>query len=90
MESIQFAGRVAPGFGIGNPFPQATYVRAIASPGSKVGAFVGGALMTVVASSVATALFGEGNGPRARLERNWRLLAATTVVGGVVSTMVAP
>jgi hypothetical protein len=59
----------------------------------KVGAFLGGAAMSALAATAATTFFGEGTnvgGIRsvgARLQRNWKVLAATAVAGGVVGAV---
>lgn len=98
MERVQFAGRTVAGFGVGNPFPQIAYVKdvkdvTVTSPlarvGPKLAAFLGGALVSGVAGAAATAYFGEGASARDRLERNWRVLAATAATGGVVGAVVA-
>ena len=98
MESIQFGGRRAPGFGVGTPMPQSAYVKPdggsiLHKPTGKVAAFLGGALGSGLAAVAATALFGEGSnvslgsvGPR--LARSWRPLAATAVAGGIVAAIV--
>lgn len=94
MESIQFAGRVAPGFGVGAPLPQSAYVKPAdgVRPSGAVGSFFGGVAMGAVASVAATAFFGEGavawSGAGARIVRNWRSIAATAAVGGVVAAIV--
>jgi hypothetical protein len=48
--------------------------------------------MGAVASVAATAFFGEGavawSGAGARIVRNWRSIAATAAVGGVVAAIV--
>jgi hypothetical protein len=59
----------------------------------KVGAFVGGAAMSAVAAVAATTFFGEGTnvgGVRniaSRLQRNWKVLTATAVAGGIVGAV---
>lgn len=98
MERIQFGGRPSPGFGVGLA-PQSTFAKPSAGssffvmPTGKVGAFVGGALMSAVAGAVGTGLFGDGSSislgsVTSRLQRNWRVLAATAVAGGVVGAIV--
>ena len=94
MESIQFGGRRALGFGVGSPLPQSAYVKpANHGDAGKVAAFLGGALMSGIAGVAATSLFGDGANMgigvvAARLERNWRVLAATAVAGGIVGAIV--
>jgi hypothetical protein len=59
----------------------------------KVGAFVGGAAMSALAATAATTFFGEGTNiggigaVASRLQRNWKVLAATAVAGGVVGAV---
>ena len=103
MESIQFGGRQVSGFavGVGAVKDQRVFVRpamdgadAVAGPVSrKVGAFVGGAIMSGIAGIVATSFFGDGAnglaGGVARLRRNLPSLAASAVVGGVVGAVTA-
>jgi hypothetical protein len=94
MESIQFGGRRAPGFGVGVA-PESVLVRAeeaVTRPVQrKVGAFVGGAMASGIAAVAATALFGDGfgalSGAVPRLRRNWRSIAATTAIGGVIGAI---
>ncbi len=56
-------------------------------------AFVGGAAMSAAAAAFATTFFGEGTniggvrGVASRLQRNWKILAATAVAGGVVGAV---
>jgi hypothetical protein len=83
-------------------FPPSAFVRSPVEEGSslfvrptgKVGAFFGGAAMSAVAGAVATTFFGEGThvggiqNVAARLQRNWKLLAATAVAGGIVGAVV--
>ena len=93
MERIQFGGRPAPGFGVGLA-PQSALVKSpMAMPAGKVGAFLGGAVMSAVAAATATTFFGEGTNIgglgalASRLQRNWKVLAATAVAGGVVGAV---
>lgn len=93
MESVHFGGRAAAGFGVGNPLPQGAYVReapsGLAHRSGKIGAFLSGGAMSVVASAAAVALAGEGPGYLARVSRAWQLLAVTAVTGGVVGVVAA-
>jgi hypothetical protein len=96
MEHLRLGGRPTVGFGVGVA-PPSTFVKPAMSesilsrPSGKVGAFLGGAAMSAVAAVAATALFGEGSGAMVgagqRLRRNWRSLAATAVVGGIVGAV---
>jgi len=98
METIQRGGRPLPGFGVGAS-PQSTFVKSAASESifpkmtGKVGAFVGGAAMSAAAAVFATTFFGEGTNIggigaiTSRLQRNWKVLAATAVAGGVVGAV---
>ena len=94
MEHVQFGGRRVSGFGVGIA-PQSTFVKSADLSGSdfgrKVGAFVGGAVMSGAAAVAATALLGEGSvawtGAGQRVLRNWRSLAATAAVGGVFAAV---
>jgi hypothetical protein len=96
MERIQFGGRQAPGFGVGLA-PQHTFVKSADSfftkPTGKVGAFLGGAAMSAVAAVAATTFFGEGTNVggigniATRLQRNWKVLAATAAIGGIVGAV---
>lgn len=95
MEHIRLGGRPTPGFGVGNPLPQSSYVKPANQSGStgKIGAFLGGAIMSGIAGITATSLFAEGAGISLatvshRLQRNWRVLAATAVAGGIVGAIV--
>lgn len=91
MEHVQFGGRPILGFGVG-ALPQTAFVRS-AMPTGKVGAFISGAAMSAVAGAVATTFFGEGTNVGgvstvvARLQRNWKVLAATAVAGGIVGAV---
>lgn len=101
MEHVQFGSRPVPGFGVGVA-PQSTFVKPstadsgsiVKMPAGKVGAFLGGAAMSAAAAAFATTFFGEGTnlggvrGVAARLQRNWKILAATAVAGGVVGAVV--
>jgi hypothetical protein len=96
MESIQRGGHRVAGFGVGAPVPQSAYVKPadsiIPHPTGKLGAALGGALTTGLAGVAATALFGEGTNfslglVGQRLARNWRILAASAVAGGVVAAI---
>jgi hypothetical protein len=101
MESVQFGGRPVMGFGIGAVKDQSVFVRQapaadslFARPSSKkIGAFVGGAILSGVAGATATALFGGGGnvltGALPRLRQNWRVLAATAVAGGIAGVVAA-
>jgi hypothetical protein len=100
MEHLQFGGRPTPGFGVG-ALPQGTFAKPasqggdslFALPTGKVGAFLGGAAMSAVAAAAATTFFGEGasvggvKSVAARLQRNWKMLAATAVAGGIVGAV---
>ena|SRR5208282_17771 len=97
METIQRGGRPLPGFGVG-ALPHSTFVKAADSGifpkmTGKVGAFVGGAAMSAAAAVFATTFFGEGTNIggigaiTSRLQRNWKVLAATAVAGGVVGAV---
>jgi hypothetical protein len=64
METIQRGGRRIPGFGVGSPPSQSTYVKPAMDtyrPTGKVAAFLGGALGSGLAAALATSLFGEGS-----------------------------
>lgn len=102
METIHRGGRPLPGFGVGIA-PQSTFVRPaapdgatslFARPAGKVGAFLGGAVMSGLAGAVATTFFGEGTSVGSlqtvatRLQRNWKVLAATAAAGGLVAAAV--
>ena len=58
-----------------------------------MGAFVGGAIASGIAGALATTFFGEGTNVggieaiTGRLRRNWKVLAATAVAGGVVGAV---
>ena len=62
-------------------------------PGGTVGAFLSGAAMSAVAGVAAVTFFGEGTniggvrGVAARLQRNWKVLAATAAAGGIVGAV---
>ena len=99
MERIQFGGRPSSGFGVGLA-PQSTFVKSAPDSGllarmptGKVGAFLGGAALSAIAGAAATTLFGEGtsvgslSAVASRLQRNWKVLAATAVAGGVVGAV---
>ena len=96
MESIQSGGRRAPGFGVGaaqSPFVRPASESLFPKLTGKTGAFVSGAMMSAAAAAFATTFFGEGTniggvrGVTARLQRNWKILAATAVAGGVVGAV---
>jgi hypothetical protein len=94
MESIQRGGRPVPGFGVGAPLAQSTYVKPADpwKPTGKVGAFLGGVVGSGIAAVAATSLFGEGTGLSMatvgqRLQRSWRPLAATAVAGGIIAAI---
>jgi hypothetical protein len=98
METIRFGGRPAPGFGVGIA-PQSAFVKSGDGSGffpkltGKTGAFVSGAAMSAAAAVFATTFFGEETNiggvknVAMRLQRNWKVLAATAVAGGVVGAV---
>ena len=101
MEQLQRGGRSVPGFGVGIA-PQSAFVKTsdqggggslLARPTGKVGAFLGGAVMSGLAGVAATTFFGEGTNVgglqsiTSRLQRNWKVLAATAVAGGLVGAV---
>lgn len=99
METIRLGGRPV-GFGVGIG-PQSTFVKSadqggggsLVNPVSRtMGAFVGGAVASGIAGVVATSLFGDGTQlslgtVSQRLQRNWRVLAATAVAGGIIGAV---
>jgi len=92
MESIQRGGRPAAGFGVGFA-PQSAFVANRGGSG-KVGAFVGSAVASALAGAAAVTFFGEGTNigglgaVAGRLQRNWKVLAATAVAGGIIGAVV--
>lgn len=107
MESIRFGGRLVAGFGVGAPLPQIAHVQdphesgalmeavegAVRPFSRKLGAFVGGAVASGIASATAVALFGEGinlGTAVARLKRGVPVFTASAIAGGIVGAIIAP
>jgi hypothetical protein len=94
MEHLRFGGRPAPGFGVGaGSFVKSSTEHVFTKPGGTLGAFLGGAAMSAIAGVAAVTFFGEGTNiggigaVASRLQRNWKVLAATAVAGGVVGAI---